>query len=132
MSVTLTKVVVQDRAFEKILDRAIKKDHDGACLEAAKTLNAFGHVPVADRILYIPTTQRRELEKIFQGPITTAEELVPLVQRLANIKFGEVTYVLTPGQAAALAEQARFHGKTTEDWVKFTLDGIMEELFGRL
>lgn len=129
---TLSKVIVKDGTVEKLLERAVKKDHDGICGEAAKTLDTFAHIPVTDRMLYVPVKQRRQLEEVFQTTIETPQQLVDKVSRLAKLKFGTIEYPITEARVHALQMQATFHGKTTEEWIKMTLDHIMEELLGRI
>lgn len=63
------------------------------------------------------------------GNIRGAEDLLQKVRRLANIKFGEHEFVISPGQYQELAHRATKLGLTHEQFIARMWTKISEDFF---
>ena len=81
---------------------------------------------VQDRHLLLHGAGRQAVEKIFQTTIETRERLDKIVKNLCSVKIGPVEVQFTADQLARMDMQAKFFGKTTEEFVKSTVEELIQ------
>lgn len=96
----------------------------------AAQLARFKSVDPSSRILIIPKDERAELEHLLGTDIETVAQLVTLVRHLLAVKVGGAEVILTKDQAQRIAEQARFQGLTSTDYIKRQGEWAMEHVAG--
>lgn len=78
-------------------------------------LARFQDFNTTDRVFVVGPQARARLEEIFSRQLQDDRALVELVERLADIKVGEVRVEATPQQLEELRRLADKSGKTFED-----------------
>ena len=81
--------------------------------------------PVKDRYLILHGEGRRAIEQIFQTTIDDPQRLERLIKNLCSVQIGPVEVQFTADQLARMDMQARFFGKSTEEFVKETIEELI-------
>lgn len=71
-----------------------------------------------DRFVMLGGDQRRAVEAIFQTIIDTPDKLVHLVTRLNNFQIGDVKIDFTDDEMMRMDQQAKFHGRTRQEFMQ--------------
>jgi hypothetical protein len=124
-------LVLDDAMYAAFKEQAKERTGPGVEREVLRRLKETLEVPRNDRLVLVYGDQRRELEAQFDTTINSPADLVSKVRHLAMFKVGDVEVPLTAGQAALLGEQARFHGKDLQTYMRETAVQIVNELINR-
>jgi len=87
---------------------------------------------VKDRWFIVGGDQRRRLEAVFQTTCADAKELADRVEVLNRVGLGDCTRPLSSGEALTINEMAGFHGLAGVDFLKQTVDRVLDETLGRI
>ncbi len=117
---------VPDETYE------IYSDYNRADPKAAMAaqLNRFRAVDPTSRILLIPKNERIELERLLGTDLESAAQLVTLVKNLLAVRVGGAEVILTKDQAQRIAEQAKFQGLTTQEYIQVQGEWAMQHVAG--
>lgn len=87
-----------------------------------------GPNPGNERIILIKGRDRQELEQLFQTTIDGPSQLISRVRRLCAVQINGVEHTFTADELARFQMQAKFHGRTTEQF----MTEMMGEVIGRM
>lgn len=89
-----------------------------------------GELDPRERYLIVAGNNRKRLEATLGGlPVLSVEELLQKTARLARIKFGDHTILLSAGQMEELAWRANKLGKSVEDMVQIAYERFAQDFF---
>jgi hypothetical protein len=114
------------------VELTIKDDRQAVNKEIKRILETFVGVGHEDRYFVVEGDDRRALEAVFQTTIQDAKELVKKVQNMSIFGIGDATRPLTDGESIQLAEQAVFWGQTPAEFIKTTMDRVLDETLNRV
>jgi hypothetical protein len=80
---------------------------------------------IEGRYLILHGAGRQALERIFQTTIDDVTKLEQLIKNLCSVKIDQVEIQFTADQLARLDMQAKFFGKSTEDFIKQTIEELI-------
>lgn len=83
-----------------------------------------------DRVTVLSQEQRRRLERLHQLPFEDGETLVKWVERLANVRIGEVNVPLTAGQIKRLEGEAKFFNQDPVVYTERKIKDFFLRTFG--
>jgi hypothetical protein len=131
MKVELT---IDDELYEKLRKNCGAKKDERALVskEIKRVLAEFADVGTDGRYFVVEGKDRQALEKVFQTTISTAAELIQKVQNMSIFGIGDATRPLTDGESIQLASQASFWGQTPAEFIKTTMDRVLDETLGRI
>lgn len=89
-------------------------------------------VQVNDRTILVTGDNRRALEEVFQTTIDDATKLVKLVQNVTRVTLGGVDMKFSDDQLQRLDMQAKFHGRTTEQYIRETVQELAATMLERV
>lgn len=133
MKVTLN---IDDDLYEKIVKqvRAKKGETLKVNNRIREIIEEFADLLAdpTDRYIVLHGNMRREVEKIFQTTIESADHLVTKLQGLSRFGIGEVIRPLTEGESIQLMTQANFWGQKPAEFVETTMNRVLDETLGRV
>lgn len=107
-------------------------DKRGGAAEMVKTLTRFAEVPSTERALLVWGKDRLALEAIMQTTVETPKRLLDFLRNCGSIKVGPVERIFSPSEIARLGDQAKFHGRTEAEWLRFTAEQALDYIMDRM
>lgn len=89
-------------------------------------------IQVHDRAILVTGDDRRALEAVFETTIDDSTKLVKLVQNVTRVRLGNVDIGFSDDQLVRLDMQAKFHGRTTEQYIKETIEELKATMLERV
>lgn len=89
-------------------------------------------IQVNDRTILVTGDDRRALEAVFQTTIDDATKLVKLVQNVTRVSLGGIDIGFSDDQLVRIDMQAKFHGRTTEQYIRETIDELKAAMLERV
>lgn len=96
----------------------------GIYSQIRKVLDLCKDFEKSDRYIVLSGDGRRAIEQVFQTTVDDQAKLVKLVQNMNSVKLGDVHMEFSQDQLERLKAQAGFHGRTTEQFIKETVDEL--------
>lgn len=127
------EINIDDALYEKLrkLAKATKDDRQAVNAEIRQILDTFAGVD-KERYILVEKEERRRLEKVFRTTIEDSKQLCQKVENMSIFGIGDATRPLTDGESIQLAEQATFWGQTPAEFIKTTMDRVLDETLGRV
>lgn len=97
-----------------------------------KAVEYFKDVDKEDRTILVAGDTRRALEAVFMTTIDDSNKLLKLVQNMNTVKLGDVEMSFSSDQLDRLAMQAKFHGRTTEQYIRETVTELTAAMLERV
>lgn len=91
-------------------------------------IEAFSRIPENDRVLMLYGDTRRAIEAVFGTTLDTPEKLLSLIKDMNRVKINGVEVNFTEDELDRIAMQAKFHGRSTETFIK----EMIQEISGRM
>lgn len=95
-----------------------------------RALKALKAVDLEDRLLFLTTAGRRDLEALTETTIENEAQLLTIVKNLVRIDMGEVTIYLTERQADKFAEFATYFDQPTDEYMVEKLTDAINYVLG--
>lgn len=100
----------------------------GCYARMRKILEDMKDVNPNDRYLIIAGDVRRDIEAVFQTTLDTPLKLAKLIRNMSTVQIGDVKHTFTEDELARLAMQAKFHGRTTEEFMREMIKEIADRM----
>lgn len=114
---------LEDKLYDHYLQKFGSPMHYRAMKRAVE---AFKDIDTGkDRFLLLHGDDRRAIEAIFQTTLDDPAKLIKLIKNMCTFKIGEVEVQFTSEQLARMDMQAKFHGRTTEQYIKETVTELL-------
>jgi hypothetical protein len=126
---------IPDDLYERLVSRSKAGKHEQLKINnhIRKVLQDFVDVGRdGTRYFIVEGDMRRQLEKVFQTTIETPDQLVRKVQNLSRVGIGNVERPLTDGESIQMEEQANFWGQTPAEFIKTTMERVLDETLNRV
>lgn len=126
---------IPDDLYERLVARSKAGKHEQLKINnhIRKVLADFVDVGKdGHRYFIVEGDQRRQLEKVFQTTIETPDQLIRKVQNLSRVGIGDVNRPLTDGESIQLEEQAAFWGQSGAEYMKTTVERVLDETLNRV
>lgn len=95
-------------------------------------LDKFKDIPPAERTLTVWGNDRLALEKIIQTTVESPARLLAFLRNCGSIKIGPVERIFSPDELVRLGDQAKFHGRSESEWLKFTAEQALDYIMDRM
>ena len=121
-------ISMPDELFEHYV---VKFGLPAAYSRMREAIEAYKSVNKDDRTLLLSGDNRRAIEAVFQTTLDSPEKLVRLIQTMNTVRLGDVQMHFSQDQLERLQTQASFHGRTTEQFIRETVDELKEAMLER-
>lgn len=125
MKLTLT---IPDALYEQY-ERHGKGD---ATTAITAQLDKFKEIPPAERTLTVWGNDRLALERIIQTTVESPARLLSFLRNCGSVKIGPIVREFSPSEMIRIGDQAKFHGWTEAEYVKYTVDQALDYIFDRI
>lgn len=122
--------ILSIKILDSVYERYAEHNPGSPVTAMVQQLTRFAEVSPTQRVLIIPPAQRIRLEALMEGSLETADQLVNFVEQLSKVSVGNIHVVLTKPQLARLDDQARFHGKSSGEYLVEQAKWSIEQLIG--
>lgn len=127
-------IQITDDLYDHFLSQAEEMQRAGQSVTAeevmADRLSRFKEVLPTDRIVVIDPKNRARLEALFGGgSLQDAPDLVSRVEKLADVRIGEIRIDFTNAEVRRLHNWAKRAGRPVEALIKETTEQIRLHLF---
>ena len=100
--------------------------------EIAARLAAFSKVDPNRRNLVLHGQSLQDLEQVMEHPIADTDQLIRELKTFRTFRIGSIEVKLTEDELTRLQGMAEFHGKSSDEFLKDTIDEVMGYVLERV
>lgn len=120
---------IEDALYDRYLTNFGAPKHYA---QMKRAIEEFSGIKFADRALILHGEGRKAVEAEFQTTLDSAEKLLSLVKSLKMVKIHGVEINFTPDELARLEMQAKFHGRTTDGFIREIITEIKDRMLEKV
>lgn len=121
-------LTIPDETFETYVT---KFGLPGCYAQMRSAVEAFKNFDKNDRYVVIHGDVRRDIEAIFQTTVDSQDKLAKLIKNLNSVRIQDVDIRFSAEDLSRIEEQASFHGKDKETFIKEMVEEIVATMMER-